>query len=317
MARLMDDLLDISRIRQGKLDLRSDLMDLRQAVEESLETVGGQIEERGCRLEVELTDQPVPMVGDPHRLRQLIVNLLTNAVRHTAAGRRILVQLSRAGERARITIQDEGVGIAPELRDRIFEPFTVQGASTRRKGGLGIGLWLVRSIAEAHDGTVSLRSEGIGRGAEFTVELPLANAILPPRRASTSPGSVGGRIVLVEDQPDLLELLEAILAGAGMNVRSAPTAEAALELFDAETPDLALVDVGLPGMSGLELSRKLRARFGSDRLRLIAVTGYGQQADREAVYEAGFDQHLIKPVDLDSLIDVIRGELAILREQPS
>jgi two-component system, chemotaxis family, CheB/CheR fusion protein len=308
MARLLDDLLDISRIRQGKLELRNDALDLRQVVEASLETVGAQIDERGCEVVVAMGDAPIPMIGDPHRLRQLVVNLLTNAVRATQAGRRIEVGLERAGtDRAHLRVRDEGIGIPTEMLSRIFEPFSVAGTPGRRSGGLGIGLWLVRSIAEAHGGVVKVTSGGIGHGTEFVVELPISAAAVAPPRPSTV-RQVQSRVVLVEDQTDLQELLEAILVGAGMKVRTAETAEAALELFEQEVPEVAVVDIGLPGMSGLDFAKALRARLGSDRLRLIALTGFGQQADRQAVYDAGFDQHLVKPVDLDVLIDVIRSE---------
>jgi two-component system CheB/CheR fusion protein len=312
MARLLDDLLDISRLRQGKLDIQKEDVDLRDAAEAALETVGALIEERGIDLEVDLGDGPLPVIGDPHRLRQLLVNLLSNAARHTDAGRRVWLTLCARGQQALIEVQDEGEGIAAELLPRIFEPFARSPARGRPSEGLGVGLWLVRSIVDAHGGTVSARSEGPGTGAQFCVGLPLA-ACAAPSRTLEEDDVLEARLVLVEDHKDAQELLAAILSGAGLSVLTADDGERGIELIERHRPGVALVDLGLPGMSGLEVAARLRRKFGPDELRLVALTGFGQQADRQAVYEAGFDQHLVKPVDVDALLRLLRAELGRLR----
>jgi two-component system CheB/CheR fusion protein len=241
----------------------------------------------------------------------MIVNLLTNAARHSAHGQTIWLSVEPQRERALLRVRDEGDGIDPDQVARLFQVFATGDSKGTRSEGLGIGLWLVRSIAEAHGGTVTARSDGAGRGSEFVIELPLSEAEWRPPSAEGA-GPLSGEVLIVEDQDDTRDLLEAILAGAGLAVRAADNGERALALIAEHTPHVAVVDVGLPGISGLEVARRLRERHASDRLRLVALTGFGQQSDRQEVFDAGFDQHLIKPVDIDLLLHVLRGELKVL-----
>jgi two-component system CheB/CheR fusion protein len=314
MSRLLDDLLDISRIRQGKLQLRNESLDLRQVAEAAIETAGPTLSERGVRLVVEGASDALPLTGDPHRLRQMMVNLLTNAARHSASGQKVWLTLGRQGERAVLRVRDEGDGIEPAQVSRLFQAFATGDSKGQRAEGLGIGLWLVRSIAEAHGGSVTGRSDGAGQGSEFLVDLPL---VMGEWRApaTDSQNPLAGEVLIVEDQTDTRDLLEAILAGAGLSVRAAGSGERALELAAERLPQVAVVDIGLPGISGLEVARRLRASYPAGRLRLVALTGFGQQSDRQEVFEAGFDQHLVKPVDIDLLLHVLRGELKVHASQ--
>jgi two-component system, chemotaxis family, CheB/CheR fusion protein len=309
MARLLDDLLDVSRVQQGKLEIRVEPIDLRRIGEAAVETVTGYAEEREVRIETAFAEGEMLSVGDPHRLRQLIINLLRNAARHSERGGTVSLRLERDGERARVVVRDEGSGIAPELLGRIFEPFAV--ADPERSDGLGIGLWLARTIAEAHGGQVRAESDGPGRGAEFTVEIPIREPRAALNDAERQP--LDTRLLLVEDQHDIRELLFDILTDAGMVVHTAADGEQAMRAIDEHQPHIALVDLGLPGMSGLEMASRVRAKLPPERLRLIALTGFGQETDRQAVFQAGFDQHLVKPVDFDVLLGVIRSERSRVR----
>jgi two-component system CheB/CheR fusion protein len=312
MSRMLDDLLDISRVRQGKLDLRTEDLDLRQVAEAALETAGGALSERALHVELDLGQDPLPAVGDPHRLRQLITNLLTNAARASQRGQRVWLSLRRQGERVAIRVRDEGSGMAADQIAKLFQPFATGDPKGKRAEGLGIGLWLVRSIAEAHGGTVTARSDGPDRGSELLVELPLRPGEWRPPGVDHA-GNLVGEVLLVEDQADTRDLLEAILVGAGLSVRAAESGERALELCSDRLPQVAVVDVGLPGISGLDVARRLRSEHLPERLRLIALTGFGQLSDRQEVFEAGFDQHLVKPIDVDLLLHVLRAELGRMR----
>jgi two-component system, chemotaxis family, CheB/CheR fusion protein len=315
MARLLDDLLDVSRVRQGRLEVRKELVDLRQVVEAALETVAATYEDLGVQLVADLGNNPAALVGDPQRLRQLVVNLLTNAARHSDRGDSVWVTLKRRRDRLAVHVRDEGTGINSEDIGRIFEPFGVAQPATGRAGGLGVGLWLVRSIAEAHDGRVTVKSAGQGHGSEFVIDLPVAAARTAGAARHTlrnAHGPIDATVVLIEDQDDVRDLMEAILAAQKITVFAAADGEAGLELIRRHAPEVALVDLGLPGISGFEIARRLREELPPDRLRLVALTGFGQQSDREAVYDAGFDHHLVKPVDIDDLLSVIRVELTRL-----
>ncbi len=313
MARLLDDLLDISRIRQGRIEIKKETMDLKQVLEAALETVSAVIDERKIHVEVKIDAEPLSAIGDPHRLRQLVVNLLTNSLRHSDPGKTVTLAAQKKGARAIIAVRDQGTGIPAELLPHVFEPFGLAHLKGSRAGGLGIGLWLVRSIAEAHGGTVSVQSRGDGLGSDFVVELPLTSEPVPSV-VYTDAGSIEGKVLLVEDQKDIQELTEAILTAVGVQVVTADSAEEAIDLVEKHRPNVALVDIGLPGMSGLDLARRVREQVGPEALRLIAVTGFGQQSDREAVFDAGFDQHLIKPVDADVLLQTVRAEMAAVRK---
>ena len=311
MVRLVDDLLDVSRITRGTVKLERRPVDLRAVIGRAVEMVGPLLEERGHELEVAVPPGLV-VDGDEDRLAQVFTNLLTNAARFTSRPGRILVQGAAQAERVRVAVRDDGVGIAPELLPRIFDLF-VQGDRRldRAQGGLGLGLTLVRMLTEAHGGRVEARSDGAGRGSEFIVELPL-RALEPRGRAC--PGGViparngrhreGRRVLVVDDNQDAAEMLAEGLRLHGHQVRVAYDGPEALLAAAELDPEVALVDIGLPVMNGYELARRLRGREGT-RCHLVAVTGYGQESDRARSREHGFDAHVVKPVDLEGIRELV------------
>jgi two-component system CheB/CheR fusion protein len=310
MARLLDDLLDVSRTRQ-EIELRKTRLDLRATVAAAVEAV--QPMAGGRALEQDLPPEPVPVDGDADRLLQILVNLLTNALRHTEPSGRVRVRAAIESERAILHVSDDGCGIPAHMLERVFEPFVRvldddQLPRYRVSSGMGLGLALVRSFVRAHGGEVRALSGGPGKGAEFIVTLPLAPIEARPAaaEAGVDPAHELGPIVLVEDQEDSRMLLADILADAGYDVLPAADGRQALELITKHRPPLAIVDIGLPVLSGYEVARSVRARMGRGEIFLVALTGYGQQRDREAVLEAGFDQHLVKPVEAQTLLDVLR-----------
>lgn len=308
MARLLDDLLDVSRMRRDRIEMRVRRFDLREIVEPAMDAVRAGAREAGVELELAIDGEPVWVDGDRARLQQLLVNLAANAMKYTPAGAAIRVRV--AGERdAAIEVADEGIGIPPELQDAIFEPFQQGEDPLRGSSGMGLGLALVRSIARAHGGEVTVTSPGRNLGSTFTVRLPIADRPVQ-REPATVPRSFdrsGARptILLVEDQADNLELLHAALVHNGYEVVTAATGAEAIALLGRGRPDVAIVDLGLPDMSGLQVARAAREMYPANGLRLIALTGHGRQKDRDDVLAAGFDEHLVKPVRLALLHSVI------------
>jgi two-component system CheB/CheR fusion protein len=316
MARLLDDLLDVSRMRQDDIELRRQNLDLRATVEAALERVRPMADKAEVTLSVELPSEPVEVYGDADRLQQIEVNLLTNAIKYTPAGRRVRMSLARERGDAVLRVVDDGSGIPPHMLERIFEPFVravdEESAKGKRSAGMGLGLALVKSFVRAHGGDVRAHSAGLGQGAEFVVRLPLAKATGRPVPLEGAPAR-GTResIVLVEDQEDNRMLLSDILADAGYVVLPAADGREAIELIERERPAVAVVDIGLPEISGYDVAREVRVRLQRTDMFLVALTGYGQQQDREAVLEAGFDQHLVKPVDIATLLDVLRARKSL------
>lgn len=315
IARLLDDLLDISRITQSKFELRREPFDLRTAVEAAVETMRPSIDESGHVLHIDVCSQPLFVDGDVDRLRQVQVNLLDNAVKYSPPGGEICLNVKREGEHAVIRVSDCGEGLAPETIQKIFEPF-FQATQHRdqRHGGMGLGLSLVRLIVEQHQGEVEVRSDGPGRGSEFTVRIPIVAELVEAAADQVSPAAASNgrphngdgqtlsrRIVLVEDQADNRRMLTRWLELSGHRVESAADGQAGVALIERAQPDVALVDIGLPKIDGYEVARRVRAGSSSKSLRLIALTGYGQPADVAAARQAGFDHHLVKPVNPEEL----------------
>jgi signal transduction histidine kinase/CheY-like chemotaxis protein len=310
-TRLLDDLLDVSRITRGKIQLRRERVRLDVFVASAIEAyraVGGSV---GPALSLELPAGPVFVDADPTRIEQVVVNLLGNAVKHTPAAGHIRVAVFARDDRACVRVSDDGSGIDQDLLPHVFEPF-VQGDTSlcrSRGGGLGIGLTLVRDLVALHGGTVEARSEGPGKGSEFVVVLPAVRddgAVSEARQARTEPSAVERRrILVVEDNADAAETLAEFLVTRGHEVRVAPDGLAALGALAEEVPDVVLLDIGLPGMDGYEVARRLRACACGDRLFLVALTGYGQAEDRARTRDAGFDLHVTKPVDLDTIARLV------------
>jgi PAS domain S-box-containing protein len=306
MAHLVDDLLDVSRITRGKINLQKEPVDLATAVGRAVESARPLISARGHTIHVTLPPEPVSLLADPTRLEQILDNLLSNAAKYTEPGGRIGVSAERQGDEAVLRVRDTGVGIAPEMLPRVFDLFAqAERSLDRAEGGLGIGLTLVRSLVELHGGSVQANSDGLGHGSEFVVRLPAAGAAA--RRAdqpsATAPGSGGPsaarRILVVDDNVDAAQSLATLLKLWGHEVAVAHDGAGALEAARTQPPDVILLDIGLPGMSGLEVARQIRQE--PRRPLLVALTGYGQEQDRRRSVEAGFEAHLVKPVDLREL----------------
>jgi len=312
MTRLVDDLMDVARVTRGKVALALEPTDVAEAVDRAVETASPLLEERRHRLTTN-TAAGLVVRADPARLGQVITNLLHNAARYTDPGGHIEVGAARDGDAVTLWVKDDGHGIAPDLLPRVFDPF-VQGrqALDRARGGLGLGLALVRSLVELHGGSVSVESEGPGRGSRFEVRLPAAppEASVPPPDLSARWGALraaGARVLVVDDNADGAELLGEMLSLLGFESLIAYDGPGALALAEGRPIDLAVLDIGLPGMDGYELARRLRALDGYASVKLIALTGYGRPSDRARSREAGFDAHLVKPVGV--------GELRALVEQ--
>jgi CheY-like chemotaxis protein len=312
MVRLIDDLLEVSRITQGRVDLRMAVFDLRSAVSQAVEAVGALIASRAHRLSLVLPGLPVWVNGDAQRLVQAISNVLHNACKYTPEGGRIEVELAERDGRAVLQVSDNGLGIAPTLLPHLFDLF-VQGERTidRAEGGLGIGLTLVRSILERHAGDVMADSAGPGEGSRFTLSLPTAAApaASPAADPPTLPAQAAPRRVLVvEDNMEAARMLTQFVEILGHRAEALADPYVAEAAILAGAPDLVLMDIGLPGLSGYELTERLRAAGYAGVV--IAVSGYGSEADRARSRAAGFDQHWIKPVDPRLLEQVLAGSLA-------
>jgi len=305
-VRLVDDLLDLSRILHGKFMLRFETFDLREQVRAAVEAFEEAAALKRVRLGATLPAEQVPMWGDAARVHQIVSNLLGNALKFTAAGGRVGVRLEARERRAVIEVDDSGEGIAEADLPIIFEPFR-QGQQSTRRGGLGIGLDLVRRLSEMHGGVVSVASAGLGHGARFRVELPLSRPEMP-----VSAPPVSGRprlerqsVLVIEDNLDTRDVLKLMLEVEGAVVETAEGGEEGLRIAERLRPDIVLCDIGLPDIDGLEVARRIRARGALPGSRLIALTGYGQAEDMRQAVKAGFDAHLTKPVNIDQLIALL------------
>jgi PAS domain S-box-containing protein len=311
LIRLVDDLLDVSKITRGKIELRKERADIGEVLTRAVEMASPLIEKRRHRLSVRLPDPPVMWVGDAVRLAQVVSNLLTNAARYTPEGGELALRARRDGRGVVISVRDNGIGIAPHMLGRVFDLF-VQGerGADRAEGGLGIGLALVKSLVHLHGGRVSVRSEGLGCGSEFIVQLPLNTVDVAPTpsprmMSMPAPADGGTRVLLVDDNADAVETLALAVSSIGHEVRVALDPAAALQLMDGFKPDVAVLDIGLPVIDGYELAVRLRERLADHPCRFIALSGYSQQSDRQRSLDAGFERHLVKPVDVDELLALL------------
>ncbi|WP_332813854.1 ATP-binding protein [Ramlibacter sp.] len=310
LSRLIDDLLDISRITRGKVQLRRERVDLRAVVAHALELTRPVFAARPKPVQVQLPHGPAMVDGDFVRLSQVLCNLLVNAAKFTPAHGTVALSVRERGG-WEIEVSDTGCGMPPELLGRVFDRF-VQGRQDmdRRAGGLGLGLAIVRSLVERHGGSVQAHSEGEGRGATFTVSLPPSGAS-PPASPAPTPAPAGeprgsGRILVVDDNADAAQTLAELLQVIGYDARTAPDADAALQVLKAFRPQLALLDIGLPQVDGYQLASLIRQQPEGQGVRLVALTGYGQESDRARALASHFDEHLVKPVSLDLLTEVLQ-----------
>jgi len=305
LVRLVDDLLDISRITHNRIELRKNRVDVAAAIEQAVEAARPLADESGHKIDVALPRESIHVNADPVRLTQIIDNLLNNSCKYTPPGGTISVRAERDGDEAVITVSDTGIGIPPANLSTIFEMFTqINGALERSRGGLGIGLTLVKRLVEMHGGEIAARSEGEGKGSQFVIRLPLsleAGKASPAAKVPHEPAQTH-RILVVDDNQDAATSLATLLQMTGHESFTAFDGPSALEAMERHRPDVVLLDIGLPGVSGYEVCRRARARpWGSD-ITFIALTGWGQAEDRRRTQEAGFDGHLVKPVEFGALI---------------
>jgi PAS domain S-box-containing protein len=312
MTSLVDDLLDVSRVTRGLVTLARAPVAARTIVDEAIEQVRPLIEGRRQALSVHVAEPEATVLGDKARLVQVLANLLNNASKYTPEQRRIEIEARSAGQQLELTVRDEGIGMEPELSTRVFELFAqAKRSSDRSQGGLGLGLALVKHLVELHGGSVACDSSGLGGGSSFVVRLPLMQAVaqhdaeLPAAGQATLSRPM--RLLVVDDNVDAAATLAMLLEACGYEVMVENDSLRALELAQRERPDAALLDIGLPEMDGNELARRLRADPRTRPALLVAITGYGQEQDRRAALEAGFDHHLVKPVDLGKLAAILAG----------
>ena len=310
LTRLVNDLLDLSRVTSGKIVLKRSIVNLKEIIEQSLQTVQPQLDEHKLRVTFTCPDKAALVDGDGTRLDQIISNVLTNAVKYTPPGGQIDVVVECSDHEARIRVRDTGVGIDPEKLGMIFELFgQAENAIGRSQGGMGIGLALVRNLVELHGGTVTAKSDGIGKGSEFTITFPLATdtEVTDSAREEVHPAATERtprRIVIVEDNPDVRDLLKMRLRRMGHHVDSASEGNSGLEKVIKMRPDVAFIDIGLPGIDGYQIARRVRQSLGQSII-LVALSGFGQPEDKKKALDSGFDQHLTKPVEARDLEAVL------------
>jgi signal transduction histidine kinase len=307
MASLLDDLLDISRITRGVLILRKDQVDLRSALESAIETAQPAISAKRHVLRRELPDERITLQADPVRLCQIVANLLTNAAKYTDPDGEITLRVHRDAESIVISVRDTGIGIAPDMLPTVFDMFAqVDSARDHSEDGLGIGLALVKGFVELHGGRVEARSAGLEHGSEFIVYLPAsitrsAAPMIPADPGVDGPQATGRSVLVADDNLDGAEIMAMLLTQSGYRVRIAHTGLEALALAAEEHPDVAILDIGMPGMDGYSVAQRMRSEAWGARICLIAVTGWGQEGDKRKAEEAGFDHHLTKPMDPERL----------------
>lgn len=307
MTRLLEDLLDMSRVAQGKMQLQPQCHAIQTIVGEAVDAIGALMREHELHLEVSVPREPIYVEADPVRLHQVLINLLSNAAKYSDRGRTVRLSAHREGSQAVLSVRDEGIGMSDRVLASVFEPFVQVGTSmSRSEGGLGIGLSLVRSIVELHGGTVSAHSDGPGQGSEFVVRLPLSYAV-PAAPGPSGPARATRRlsVLVIEDNADVRHMLKTLLELEGHDVESAVDGLQGLEMIELYQPDVALVDIGLPGLDGYELARQVRGNPENENVYLVALTGYGERKDRRRALQSGFDAHLAKPVDLEDLLRLL------------
>jgi PAS domain S-box-containing protein len=318
LATLLDDLLDIARIGEGKVALDKLPADLRVLADRAVEAEMPRAGAKGQTVRVELPLEPVIVAGDPARLRQVIANLVNNASKYTPAAGTIVVSARKEGDEAVLQVSDDGIGISPDLAGSVFDLFVQAESGSNSQSGLGIGLALVKRLVELHGGSISCASEGIGRGTCMTVRMPLVHGVAAAEspRAAPAPDIQPLHLLVVEDGDDAREILVLSLRVMGHDVKGASSAAEALAAAKCDVHDAIIADIGLPDMDGRALARALREAIGPDVV-LLALSGYGQEEDRRSSIAAGFDAHLVKPIEPTALLRAIEAALARRAELPA
>lgn len=316
MSRMVDDLLEVSRIARGKIDLRREPLDIADVVREVASDRAQAAHDAGLLLSLETPAAPIRVLGDRTRLAQAVTNLVANSIKFSETGGRIVIRVSVEGSDARISVKDGGIGIDAQTLESVFEAFTQADRTLdRSRGGLGLGLAIVRGLIELHGGRVTAHSEGPRRGSEFTISLPLARTQEAPAKTTPAlPPLPPLRILIVEDNRDAAEMMRDVLAHDGHTVAVCFTGERAADDAREFRPDVVLCDLGLPRKDGFAVAQELRADRDFAKTRLVAVSGYGTEADRERARGAGFDEHLTKPIDPARLHKVLASLLTGTRE---
>jgi len=310
MGRLIDDLLDVARVTQGKIVVREQPLAFDQVVRRAVDVARPILEARHHHLALSLPHESLSVLGDPTRLEQMVTNLLQNAAKYTDIGGRIEVRLVRDAECVELTVSDNGIGMSPEILKHAFDLFSQADRSLdRSQGGLGIGLTMVKSIVNLHGGTVTAASDGVGHGSTFTVRLP-ASTSLPPEAAGelseAQPDIEPLRVLVVEDNRDTANTLTTLLAHWGHRVRTVYDGAQALAAERDFRPDVVLLDIGLPGIDGYEVAKQLRVQMAGQPLSIVAISGYGREEDKRRAHEAGCDHHLTKPPARDELQSLLQ-----------
>lgn len=307
LTRIVNDLLDLSRVVSGKIVVKPQRIDLRRIVQQSMQTLEESAHSHKVSVQLLLPPEPLTVNADPVRVDQIFVNVLSNAIKYTPEEGHVVVSLGREDGQAAIRVKDDGVGIAPNRIGTIFELFAqAENAIGRSQGGMGIGLALVRNLVELHGGTIGVTSDGVGKGSEFAIRLPLATAAeagcsdAAPREEPAQPGETSRRIVIVEDNPDVRELLRLKLRRLGHAVEAVGDGVSGVSIIVTSKPDMALIDIGLPHLDGYQVASQVRSQLGEDVV-LVAVSGFGQPEDKRKAMEAGFDEHITKPADVQDI----------------
>ena len=302
LVRLVDDLLEVSRINRGTFELRRERVELESVVRSAIETSEPLLSAGGRKLSVALPEEPLVLDGDPVRLTQIFANVLNNAAKYTNPGGRVWLEARRESDTVAVSIRDDGIGIAPETLPVLFQMFQ-RGSAGASRGGLGVGLTLARRLVEMHGGSIVAKSEGPDQGSEFTVRLPLAPGLSKSASAHAPLAEPLGRkrVLVVDDNVDAAEALSLLLEILGAETRVVHDGASALKAFAEYDPDLVLLDIGMPDMDGYEVARQVRTRHPERRTKLVALTGWGQAEDRRRAREAGFDEHLVKPAEMEAL----------------
>lgn len=307
MSRLLDDLLNISRIIHGKIMLKKQIIDLSSSINAAVGATRSFINAQKHTFKVSFPSSPIYINADPVRIEQLITNLLTNAAKYTKPGGHINLDVAKKDEMVEIRVKDTGIGIKPRDTKNIFEMFAQSAkpfADTH--GDFGIGLKVAKDIAALHDGTIDVESEGLGKGSVFIVRLPITKKIpkKPAEELNKIP-VIGRKILVVDDNKDIADSLRIILLRLGHTIETANDGTSALASVDTFIPEMVLLDIGLPDMTGYDVARGLRKKFGKN-IKLVALTGYGQEKDKQLAHEAGFDFHLTKPVSIKTINEIIK-----------